>query len=98
MNGTLKFQLPTDEEIARYAYFLWESEGRIDGRDMDYWLQAKTYLTTTREDEAGLLRNAESPKSSAREQEFVPAARPAVDGTKTSKKRKNGSAQERAYA
>ena len=50
-----KFQPPTDEEIARYAYCLWESEGRVQGRDLDYWLQAKTHLAASRKDEAKLL-------------------------------------------
>lgn len=52
------FQPPTEEEIARYAYYLWESEGRIHGRDLDYWLQAEAHLNTTREYEAGLLNSA----------------------------------------
>jgi hypothetical protein len=46
---------PTEEEIARYAYFLWESEGRCSGRDLDYWLEAKRHLTVDRQYEAGLL-------------------------------------------
>jgi hypothetical protein len=53
---TKNFQPPTREEIARYAYCLWESEGQIHGRDLDYWLQAEAHLIAAREDEAGLLK------------------------------------------
>lgn len=98
--GLKKVQPPTDEEIARYAYFLWESEGCVHGRDLDYWLQAKTHLTTTREYEAGLLKNAESQqKTPARgDQEHAPAAKPVVDaGSKASKKRPARSSREPAY-
>ena len=96
-----KFQQPTDEEISRYAYYLWESEGRIHGRDIDYWLQAKTHLTTTREYEAGLLKNAESQQKIPvqGQQEIAAAARPAIDASsKASKKRQARSAHQPAYA
>ena len=74
-----EFQPPTDEEIARYAYYLWESEGRIHGRDLDYWLQAKAHLTAAREYESGLLSDAaaspvvvpETPRPSRKRQRQV---------------------------
>jgi len=96
-----KFQQPTDEEIARYAYYLWESEGCIHGRDMDYWLQAKTHLTTTREYEAGLLKRAESRQKNPvkGQQEIATEAGSAIDAhSKASKKRQARSAHEPAYA
>lgn len=37
-------QAPTEPEIAAYAYHLWESEGCVPGRDLDYWLQAEAHL------------------------------------------------------
>ena len=37
-------QAPTEQEIAAYAYHLWESEGCVPGRDLDYWLQAEAHL------------------------------------------------------
>ena len=98
---TKRIQQPTDDEIARYAYYLWESEGRIHGRDMDYWLQAKSHLTTTREYEAGLLKNAESRQKSPvkGQQEIAAAAKPAIDASsKASKKRQARSPHEPAYA
>jgi hypothetical protein len=101
MNGEKKLQPPTDEEIARYAYYLWESEGCIHGRDMDYWLQAKTHLTTTREYEAGLLKNAESQQKTPVKGrlEIAAAARSAIDAqAKASKKRQARAAREPAYA
>ena len=53
---------PTEEEIARFAYYLWESEGRQHGRDLDYWLQAKKHLTVDRQFEAGILEGMELKK------------------------------------
>jgi hypothetical protein len=37
-------QAPAADDIARYAYFLWELEGRAEGRAEDYWLQAEAQL------------------------------------------------------
>ena len=52
---TKTFTEPTQDEIAAYAYKLWEAEGRPDGRDLDQWLQAKAHLTADRQYEAGVL-------------------------------------------
>jgi hypothetical protein len=52
---TKTFSEPTGDEIAAYAYKLWEAEGRPDGRDLDHWLQAKAHLTADRQYEAGVL-------------------------------------------
>ncbi|MGV8841488.1 MAG: DUF2934 domain-containing protein [Bauldia sp.] len=41
--------IPTDDEIRLRAYHLWDINGRQDGRDLDYWLQAALEL----EDVAG---------------------------------------------
>jgi hypothetical protein len=49
------FTEPTHDEIAAYAYKLWEAEGRPDGKDCDHWLQAKAHLTADRQYEAGIL-------------------------------------------
>ena len=68
------FQSPTDEEIARYAYCLWEAEGRIHGRDLDYWLQAEAHLIAAREYEAGLLKDIEVSKDIR--PQSIPAAIP----------------------
>ncbi len=35
---------PSREDIARYAYLIWEQEGRPAGRDVVHWLQAETHL------------------------------------------------------
>jgi Protein of unknown function (DUF2934) len=32
---------PTQEEIARMAYFLWESRGRVNGSPVEDWLRAE---------------------------------------------------------
>jgi hypothetical protein len=54
---------PNEQEIARYAYYLWESEGRVAGRDLEYWLQAKAHLMANRKHEAGLLTAREMPEA-----------------------------------
>ncbi len=64
-------QSPTDEEIARYAYFLWESEGKIHGRDLDYWLQAKAHLTAAREHEASLAHSIQPTQKIATQSERI---------------------------
>jgi hypothetical protein len=40
-------QLPADreEQIRRRAYDLYEQRGRVDGHDMDDWLQAEAELS-----------------------------------------------------
>lgn len=37
---------PSPEEIATCAYFIWEQEGRPQGRDKTHWLQAEELLRT----------------------------------------------------
>ena len=101
MTGSKNFQQPTDEEIARYAYYLWEADGRIHGRDMDYWLQAKAHLTAEREYETGLLKNAGSQQRvpAKGQQEVAASSRPVIDAqSKASKKRQARSTHEPAYA
>jgi hypothetical protein len=36
---------PSHEEIARLAYSFFETEGRLDGHDLEYWLRAKKQLS-----------------------------------------------------
>jgi hypothetical protein len=36
------------EEIAVFAYCIWEHEGRPDGRALDHWLEAERQLLATR--------------------------------------------------
>lgn len=40
---------PDPQEIARLAYFAWEHDGRPEGRDVDYWLEAESRLRHARE-------------------------------------------------
>lgn len=35
---------PSDEEIAKLAYSIWEQRGHADGRDFDDWLNAEQEL------------------------------------------------------
>jgi hypothetical protein len=39
---------PTNAEIAFCAYLIWEKEGKPEGRQREYWLQAETQLMATR--------------------------------------------------
>jgi DUF2934 family protein len=34
-----------DKEIAVCAYYIWEREGKPDGRALDHWLEAELQLT-----------------------------------------------------
>jgi hypothetical protein len=38
----------TREEIAPYAYYIWQKEGRPEGRALEHWLQAELQLRTAR--------------------------------------------------
>lgn len=46
MNG--KFQIVRPEEIALAAYLAWERDGRPQGRDLHYWLEAEARLLRSR--------------------------------------------------
>jgi hypothetical protein len=53
------------DEIAQRAYQIFEREGRMDGRDMDHWLQAERELRMEREQRTHLT--AENAPRSARQ-------------------------------
>jgi hypothetical protein len=38
----------TREQIAMCAYYIWEAEGRPEGRAVDHWLQAELQLRVDR--------------------------------------------------
>ena len=59
-NAPQEFTPPSREEIASYAFHLWEAEGRQPNREMDYWLQAEAHLIADRQYEAGLLPRFEA--------------------------------------
>ncbi|MEO6181928.1 MAG: DUF2934 domain-containing protein [Verrucomicrobiota bacterium] len=88
------FQLPTDDDIAVYAYYLWESEGRVTGRELDYWLQAKAHLVAHRQYEAGLL-TSRSKTGSTRKAPELPTT---VSAPKTTKKRSTSVTSDSIYA
>ena len=48
---------PTHAEIAALAYFIYEEEGCIPGRDEENWRAAETLLRQQIEDGAPLLSN-----------------------------------------
>ena len=37
----------THDEIAVCAYFIWEQEGKPEGRALDHWLQAELQLAAS---------------------------------------------------
>ena len=41
-----------EKEIAVCAFFIWEAEGRPDGRQKEHWLQAEMQLEATHAHEA----------------------------------------------
>lgn len=45
--------IPSDDEIRLRAYYLWEINGRQDGRELDYWLQAALELEDLARDRGG---------------------------------------------
>lgn len=94
---TKKFQAPTDEEIARYAYYLWETEGRIHGRDLDYWLQAETHLIAARQQDADLLHFVSPPETPTIKVPEIAAQRN-VSASRSSRRRQNRVAQEAVCA
>jgi len=42
---------PSFEEVATFAYLIWEQKGRSDGHDLDDWLEAEMQLEATRREE-----------------------------------------------
>jgi Protein of unknown function (DUF2934) len=35
---------PDEEKIRLHAYFLWEEQGRPEGRDLEHWKAAQEYV------------------------------------------------------
>lgn len=65
---------PTESAIRARAYDLWERNGRPDGRDIDYWLQAAREL----EEEDRLAEGGKARPAP----DGLDASPPAGDGTK----------------
>ena len=56
------------DEIARCAYALWESEGRPEGRATQHWFEAESRLRSHTQQPTGeTVRAARTPKAPARE-------------------------------
>ena len=65
-NGGSTNQFNSDE-IAQRAYQIFEREGRMDGRDMEHWLQAERELRSERERSGANPENAQGAPRSARQ-------------------------------
>lgn len=44
------------DEVARTAYLLWEKEGRIPHREVEYWLRAEAQLVEAQKKEIDLVK------------------------------------------
>ncbi len=55
---------PTQDEIAKRAYLLWEKGGRQPGHDQEYWFQAEAELMAASQPGAKAL-TAHDPKATA---------------------------------
>jgi hypothetical protein len=44
--------MPTEEEIRKLAYSIWEEEGRPDGKDVEHYMRAKAILEHKERDTA----------------------------------------------
>jgi hypothetical protein len=49
---------PSQEEIAVCAFFIWEAEGRPEGREQMHWLQAEMQLEATCAHESWVSKEA----------------------------------------
>jgi len=59
------------QEIFRVAYDIYERSGRIEGRDLDHWLEAERIVRTLREiagDEGEKLISVNVPRSDEEEE------------------------------
>ena len=58
----------SSDEIAERAYQIFEREGRMNGRDMDHWLQAERELRMERERRGGTMNPENAPRSARQHQ------------------------------
>ena len=63
---------PSDNEIAFYAYCLWEADGRPHGKHNEHWFQARAQLTAHRQEVQPPARLAPAVEPDV--QETIPAA------------------------
>jgi hypothetical protein len=61
-------QVFSSDEVAERAYQIFEREGRMNGRDMDHWLQAERELRTEREKHGSRMTAENAPRSARQHQ------------------------------
>ncbi len=54
------------QEIALYAYLIWEKEGYPHGRDIDHWFQAETLLSAAKQLSFKSLKTTSSHKEASK--------------------------------
>jgi hypothetical protein len=79
---------PSNEEISTYAYYLWESDGRQPGHDLDYWLQAKAHLIADRQYLAGATSRAQVDTRLEQPKVAEPSINDGLPAEKVSRKRR----------
>lgn len=69
---------PTNEEIARLAYSFFETEGRLDGHDLEHWLRAREQLSKSYSSRTKPQKDARSKSTPINNdaEEKIPAVRP----------------------
>jgi hypothetical protein len=53
-------------EIAKRAYAIWESEGRLNGRDLEHWLRAESEVGSKSTTRKARGRKPSSPKTKSK--------------------------------
>jgi hypothetical protein len=79
-------EAPSNEEIAAYAFSIYEQEGCPDGKHHEHWLQAEAYLIADRK----ALASQPAPKATAK---AAPATEPSKNKSKNTAWQTNSSAQ-----
>lgn len=75
MNGHAREQV-----IRERAYHIWETRGRVGGKDLEHWLQAEREMS-----EAIAATETVAPKAAAPKAEAAAPAKTAAKGKKTTK-------------
>jgi hypothetical protein len=69
---------PSQEEIAKRAYQLYEQNGREEGRDLEYWLEAEKSLRTQLSEPLSPMEFAETKESPVTSANSIPKSQKKV--------------------
>lgn len=82
-----------DATIREQAYYLWESDGRPDGRETEYWMRAKIVLASRAE--LGTVSKP-APKRTAKPKPASAKSKPAAKAVKAAPKLKAAASKAKA--